>query len=96
MKIAEALLLRKQLEAKVAQLQPLKLQGDNGVYDTKVERRNVNENTDEVTMNIPKVVLKDITSTYDHYATQLRKLDGAIQKANWEFDVDYEESKVPK
>lgn len=95
MKIAEALLLRKQFEAKVAQLQPLKLQGENGVYEMKVDRVSVNDNVDEVRAKIPRVELADITAEFDHYATELRKIDTAIQKANWAFDVDYTEAKKP-
>lgn len=91
MKIAEGLLLRKQLEAKVKQLEPLKIQGENGVYETKIQRRNVSENVDEVTAQVPKIKLEDITKTYDHYATQLRKLDTAIQQANWAHDLVYTE-----
>ena len=93
MKIAEALLLRKQLEAKVKQLEPLKIQGENGVYDFKTERISAGENIDEVKMQVPRVTLDSITKEYDHYATELRKLDTSIQKANWEFDVDYKERK---
>lgn len=96
MKIAEALLLRKQLEAKVKQLEPLKIQGENGVYETKVSRRNVTENVDEITAQVARVELKSITKEYDHYATQLRKIDTAIQKANWQFDVDFEEAEIKK
>ena len=96
MKIAEALLLRKQLEAKVKQLEPLKMQGENGLFELKTQRKNVSENTDEVTFQIPKVTLEEVTADYDHYATQLRKIDTAIQKANWEFDVDYKEIPKPK
>jgi hypothetical protein len=95
MKIAEALLLRKQLEAKVKQLEPLKLQGENGVYAEKVERIHVSENVDQLRMVIPKLTLTDITKTYDHYASELRKLDASIQKANWSFDVDYKEVVQP-
>lgn len=93
MKIAEALLLRKQLEAKVKQLEPLKINGDRGVFELKVERINVNENVDEAKIQIPKVTLEEITKEYDHYASELRKLDASIQKANWQFDVDYKEAK---
>ena len=96
MKIAEALLLRKQLEAKVSQLQPLKIQGDQGVYDFSVERVSVNENLDEARMKIPKVDISSITATYDHYASELRKLDASIQKANWQYDVEYSEAPLPK
>lgn len=94
MKIAEALLLRKQLQDKVEQLKPLKVNGDQGVFEMQTKRVNVSENIDEVTLNIPKVTLADITRNYDHYASELRKIDASIQKANWEFDVDYKESKL--
>lgn len=91
MKIAEGLLLRKQLEAKVRQLEPLKLQGEQGVYEMKIERVKVSEEIDEARIRVPKLQMSDITSEYDKYATQLRKLDTAIQKANWEFDLDFTE-----
>lgn len=93
MKIAEALLLRKQLEQKVEQLKPIKQLGENSLFETKVKRVNVTEAVDEITFNVPKVELKEITKEYDYYASELRKLDASIQKANWEFDVDYKEVK---
>lgn len=96
MKIAEALLLRKQLQDKVEQLKPLKLQGDQGIFEIKTQRVNIGENTDEVKFQLPKITLADVTATFDHYASELRKLDASIQKANWEFDVDYKETKAPK
>lgn len=88
MKIAQALLLRKQLEAKVKQLEPLRMNGDNGVFDMKVERVKVSEEIDEARMQIPKVTVDDITKSYDKYSSALRKLDAAIQEANWKFDLD--------
>ena len=96
MKIAEALLLRKQLEAKVKQLEPLKINGDRGLFELKTQRKHIGDSTDEVTFEIPKVTLDEVTADYDHYATQLRKIDTAIQKANWEHDVDYTEMTKPK
>lgn len=95
MKIAEALLLRKQLEAKVQQLQPLKNIGDNGVFQQQTVRKQVNENVDEVTTTVPRITLADITKTYDHYASELRKLDASIQQANWTYDVSYAETAAP-
>lgn len=92
MKIAEALLLRKQLEAKVAQLTPIKQIGEQGIFEIKTERRQVNDSVDEVKFQIPKVEMSDVTAEYDHYASELRKIDTAIQKANWQFDVDYSEN----
>lgn len=87
MKLAEALLLRKQLEAKVRQLEPLKTHGDNGLFETKTQRRNVSESVDEVTFQIPKLTLEQVTKEYDKHATALRKLDAAIQEANWTHEL---------
>lgn len=87
MKIAEALVMRKHLAEKVEQLKPLKLNGDNGVFELKVERVKVNDEVDEARLQIPKVELKDITKQYDMYSKALRELDTAIQAANWQFDV---------
>lgn len=93
MKIAEALLLRKQLEAKVRQLEPLKMQGENGVYKFEVERVKISDEVDEARVKVPRVELADITKEYDHYASELRKLDASIQEANWKYDVSYKEAK---
>jgi len=95
MKIAQALLLRKQLEKKVAQLEPIKQLGDQGLFETKVKRMNVSEQMDEVTIQTPRITLSEVTTEYDKYATALRKLDASIQKANWEFDVDFTDKMNP-
>lgn len=95
MKIAEALLLRKQLQDKVEQLKPLKTAGDNGVFETQTKRVKVEENVDELTVQLPRITLADITVTFDHYASELRKLDASIQKANWDYEVAYKEVKPP-
>jgi hypothetical protein len=95
MKIAQALLLRKQLEKKVAQLEPIKRSGDDGLFVTKVNRINVTEQTDEVSIQVPKITLEEVTKEYDKYASALRKLDASIQKANWEFDVDFSYKENP-
>lgn len=87
MKLAEALVLRKHLEAKVKQLEPLKVNGDNGLFELKTERRNINENVDEVKMQIPKVELKNVTEEYDKYSKALRQLDTAIQQTNWSAEL---------
>lgn len=96
MKVAEGLLLRKQLEAKVQQLTPLKQVGDRGVWKQDITRRSVSDNIDEVTVVVPRITLADLTDTYDHYASELRKLDASIQQANWTNELDYKESKPPK
>jgi hypothetical protein len=95
MKIAQALLLRKQLEKKVAQLEPIKNMGDQGLFETKVKRLNVGSDIDEVSIQVPKMTLAEVTSEYDKYASALRKIDASIQKANWEFDVDFSDKENP-
>lgn len=94
MKIAEALQLRKQFEAKVKQLEPLKLNGEMGVYKDEVHRAKVTDDVDQITLKIARVDIGSITREFDFYATQLRKLDTSIQKANWEFDIEYVEEKM--
>lgn len=96
MKIAEGLLLRKQLEQKVAQLQPLKQMGDSGIFKMDVQRVKVSDEIEEARITIPRVTVSDITQTFDHYASELRKLDASIQKANWSYDLDYKEVSAPK
>jgi hypothetical protein len=95
MKIAEGLLLRKQLQSKVEQLQPLHQVGERGVFDQAIKRVNVNENVDEITITTPRITLSDITKSYDHFASELRKLDSSIQQANWQFDLDYAVTSPP-
>ncbi len=95
MKIAQALLLRKQLEAKVKQLEPIKQMGSQGLFEAKVQRVNITEQIDQIQMQVPKITLEDVTKEYDKYATALRKLDASVQKANWEFDVDFSDTENP-
>jgi len=94
MKLAQALLLRKQLEAEVKRLEPIRIQWANGLLETKVERRSVSDTVDNVTVTTPKITFEDFTREYSKKATQLRKLDAAIQQANWQYDVDFTEEET--
>lgn len=96
MKLAEALVLRKHLMAKVEQLKPLYMQGQQGLFETKTERRAVNENTEEVVTLIPKITLEEVTKEYDKYSKALRVLDTKIQEVNWltEFEFDTKDLNV--
>ena len=89
MKIAEALVLRKHLEVKLKQLEPIHLQGEKGLFELRSERVKVSEEVDEVRTQIPKVTLAEVTKEYNTYSKALRELDTAIQKANWQFDVEF-------
>ena len=92
MKLAEALLRRKELSAKVDQVHKIKT---SDVFELKMQRRQVNETIDDITANVPKLSLAEVTAEYDYYAKQLRRIDAAIQQANWttEVDVDPEVNK---
>lgn len=87
MKLAEALVLRKHLEAKVKQLEPIKLQGDRGIFDLQTQRVKVNEEYDEVKVQVPKLTLTEVTAEYDKYSKALRELDTSIQQTNWSADL---------
>jgi hypothetical protein len=89
MKIAEALVLRKHLEQKVKQLEPIKTAGENGVFEMKTERVKISDEVDEVKFQIPKVDFKEITKEHDMYSKALRELDTVIQQANWTAEVDF-------
>ena len=84
-KLAEALLRRKELAEKVKQLQPIKVEG---LFVVRTQRKQVNENIDDLTMQVPKVLIGQVTAEYDFYAMQLRRVDAAIQQANWTTEID--------
>jgi hypothetical protein len=96
MKIAEALLLRKQLSQKVDQSRPVKMAGDQGAFELRTIRKKVTDDVDQVELTIPRITLADVTATFDFYATQLRKLDARIQEANWLNEIDFTEQTPPK
>jgi hypothetical protein len=87
MKLAEALVLRKHLDAKVKQLEPLKLQGERGIFELQTKRVKVSDEIDEVSLQIPKVTLAQVTEEYDKYSKALRQLDTSIQATNWAADL---------
>jgi hypothetical protein len=83
-KLADALLRRKELQEKV------KLTGNfrnSDLYTTKVKRVKVSDGIDEVTADIPTLELNEVTAELDFYSQQLRKIDAVIQQANWATDV---------
>lgn len=84
-KLAEALLRRKELTAKVTVLAQLKPQQ---LFELKVQRKNVTENIDDIVAQVPKLTASQVTAEYDFYARQLRLCDAAIQQANWSTEID--------
>lgn len=94
MKLAEALVLRKHLESKVKQLEPLKLQGEQGLFEIKTQRISAGENVDEVKFQLPKVELASVTAEYDKYSKALRQLDTKIQESNWLTEIEFDDSQL--
>ncbi len=88
-KLAEALLRRKELNEKVDQLKGIKVEG---LFEVKVKRMNVTESVDDVTAKVPKITLNEVTAGYDYYAKQLRLIDAAIQQANWTTEIDVKDT----
>ena len=84
-KLAEALLRRKELQAKVVLLGQFK---NSNLYTKSVQRVKVEQGIDELTMDTPKLDLAEVTREYDWHAKQLRLVDAAIQQCNWTATVD--------
>lgn len=84
MKLADALLRRKELQQKVDQLKSVKQQD---VYEFRFERKQVTESIDDIRAQVPKLEINQVTKEYDYYANKLRLIDAAIQQLNWTTDI---------
>ncbi len=91
LKLAEALLRRKELNDKVERLKPIK--GDQ-ILAMVVHRISVTDQLDEVRAQVPRVSMEQITAAYDHYSRALRLIDAAIQQANWTTEVEVDDVAV--
>ena len=88
-KLAEALLRRKELNNKVLQLQGI---NSKDLFEVKAERRKVTDSIDDIVAQVPKLTLAQVTGGYDFYARALRRVDAAIQQANWTTEIDVDSS----
>jgi hypothetical protein len=88
-KLAEALLRRKELQAKVDVLAQFKKMD---MYEVKAQRRQVTESIDDIIAEVPKLTASQVTAEFDWHARQLRLVDAAIQQANWVTEVTVAES----
>jgi hypothetical protein len=80
-KLAEALLRRKELSEKLNVLKHFK---DNQLfYEVRGQRVKVMEGIENVDANYPKLKVSQVTAEYDYVAKQLRLVDALIQQANW-------------
>jgi hypothetical protein len=80
-KLAEALLRRKELKDKVDILKKFK---ENQVYyEVRGQRVKVTEGLEDINANYPKMTASQVTAEFDWHARQLRIIDAVIQQANW-------------
>lgn len=84
-KLAEALLRRKELQGKVDVLKSIK---DKDLFEVKAQRRQVTDSIDDIVAQVPKLTASQVTKEHDWHARQLRRVDAAIQQANWTTDID--------
>lgn len=85
MKLAEALLLRKELQAKVDRLKAIDI---NTAFETKTGRGAVTDGFNEMIAEVSKISFQQFTHCYDWHAKHLRLVDAAIQQANWSVDIE--------
>ncbi len=84
-KLAEALLRRKELGNKVEMLRTIKTAD---LFESKVTRRAAHEGIDDIIAKIPKLDAGQVTAEFDWHARQLRLVDAAIQQANWTTEIE--------
>jgi hypothetical protein len=84
-KLAEALLRRKELQEKVKQLHAVK---QTDCWEMRFARKKITEDMDDIQAQVPKLTLSQVTAEYDYYAQHLRLIDAAIQQANWTCEIE--------
>ena len=84
-KLAEALLRRKELQSKVDVLKQIQ---EKALFEVKAQRRKVTDSLDDIVAQVPKLTASQVTQEYDWHARQLRLVDAAIQQANWTTELD--------
>ncbi len=88
-KLAEALLRRKELQQKVEILS--KIKESQLIYEIRGQRVKVTDGLEELNANYPKLNVSQVTEEYDWYARQLRLLDAKIQQTNWTSELEVED-----
>lgn len=84
-KLAEALLRRKELQQKVDLLHQIKA---TALFEVRAQRRQITDGLDDIVAQVPKLTASQVTHEYDWHARQLRLVDAAIQQANWTTEID--------
>ncbi len=84
-KLAEALLRRKELQQKVDVLNQV---DGKALYEVKASRVKVTDSLDDIVAHVPKLTAGQVTREFDWHARQLREIDAAIQQANWTTEIE--------
>lgn len=87
-KLAEALLRRKELQEKVDVLRQI---NQKNLFEVKVQRQNVTENVDNIIAQVPKIDIGQVTAAFDWHSRRLRLVDAAIQQANWSTELEVQD-----
>ncbi len=83
--LAQALLRRKELNGLLARVAPINT-GD--LFVARIKRTSAAEGFDDIVANVPRIGGEDVDAYYNWHARQLRELDAAIQRTNWETKVE--------
>lgn len=88
-KLAEALLRRKELMGKVANLGQIK---QANIFEIKTTRKPAHEGINYIVAQVPKLTASQVTEEFDWHTRQLRLIDAAIQQTNWSTEVEVDKS----
>ena len=88
-KLAEALLRRKELGEKVSYLQKSMT---HVLKETITKRVRVDQGYDDIVAECPKITVNEFTAALDWHSKQLRLVDAYIQQANWTTELDVPDS----
>jgi len=89
LKLAEALLLRKELQEKVDRLRAINV---DGLFKVEAKRQNVTDSIDDIVVKVPRITMQQVTHSFDWHAKRLRMVDAIIQQANWTTELDVDDS----
>jgi hypothetical protein len=84
-KLAEALLRRKELQEQTDRLRNI---DQKELYEVKTGRKAAHEGIDDIIAQVPKISMRQVTHCFDWHARALRQVDAAIQQANWTTEVE--------
>lgn len=84
-KLAEALLRRKELQQMVEVLRDIH---EKNLYEVKSQRVKVTEGLDDIIAQVPKLTASQVVAEYNWHARQLRLIDAHIQQANWTHEME--------